>query len=186
MTSRIFISYRRQDSGGQAIALGDRLRKEFGDESVFMDVDGIPLGTDFVEVLIDEVRRCSVLLVLIGPQWCERLDNPDDFVRVEVRAALQRSKLVVPIVLDQAKIPPSDTLPEDIRAISRRSGFELKHASFHTDLDRLVSELRRRPPSIASTQESQPAPGPWYWAALTFMMMLVFAVIFLFVGPFFR
>lgn len=193
MSTRIFISYRRQDSGGQAIALGDRLKKEFGEDSVFMDVDGIPFGTDFVEVLINEVKRCSVLLVLIGPQWFDlldkhgkrRLDDPDDFVRVEIRAALQRDKLVVPIILDLGEMPPSDMLPEDIRALCRRSGFELKHASFHPDLDRLVSELRR-PPPIAVAQESQPAPGPWYWAALTFLMMLVLAVIFLFVGPFFR
>jgi hypothetical protein len=153
---RIFLSYRREDSAGQAGRVSDRLVREFGDGCLFMDVSGIPLGVDFVKRLTEEVASCDVLLAMIGPRWIDirdengdrRLDNPDDFVRIEIRAALQRAIPLIPILLDGTKIPKANLLPEDVRALAVRNGLDLRHASFHADLDRLVRELKP-PPSLA-------------------------------------
>src|SRR5262245_47821980 len=113
MATTIFISYRRDDSAGHAGRVMDRLEQEFGRDYLFMDVDSIPLGTDFVRILREEVAKCTVLLAVIGPRWSEvrdedgtpRLNNPNDFVRIEIAAALQRNISVIPILLDGAKIP---------------------------------------------------------------------------------
>ena len=96
----------------------DRLKIELGPHLLFMDVDTIPLGTNFEEVLHEEVAKCGVLLAVIGPNWSDardedgkrRLDDPNDFVRLEIAAALQRDIPVIPILLDNAKIPKASQL----------------------------------------------------------------------------
>lgn len=169
MTERIFISYRRDDSAGHAGRVFDRLRQDFKDSVLFMDVDAIPLGANFVKVLREEVGRCSVLLAIIGPRWLEamdedgarRLDNPDDFVRVEIAAALARDIPVIPILLEGARIPAATTLPADLQELSQRNGLDVRHASFHGDMDKLVRGLKGRadqtpvPPATATV----PRPG---------------------------
>lgn len=105
--ARIFLSYRREDSGGWAGRLYDRLSQHFGDEHVFMDVDTIELGLDLVEVIQQAVRSCDVLLALIGRQWLTvadamgrpRLANPKDFVRLEIATALARNIRVIPVLV---------------------------------------------------------------------------------------
>jgi hypothetical protein len=119
MPSKVFISYRRDDAGHAAGRVHDRLEREFGGDLLFMDVAAIPLGRDFTKVLRDEVAKCDVLLALIGPNWLNvrdeednrRLDNPADFLRIEIETALQRDIPVIPILLDGAKIPKADELP---------------------------------------------------------------------------
>jgi len=99
MATKVFISYRRDDSAGHAGRVQDRLERELGRDLLFMDVDAVPLGDNFVTVLSEEVAKCDVLLAVIGPNWLNardedgsrRLDNPHDFVRIEIGAALQRS-----------------------------------------------------------------------------------------------
>ena len=98
MAAKVFISYRRGDSAGYAGRLMDRLKTELGRDVLFMDVDAIPLGTNFENVLHEEVAKCAVLLAVIGPNWSDargengkrRLDDPNDFVRIEIAAALKR------------------------------------------------------------------------------------------------
>jgi len=150
MPYRIFDSYRREDSAGYAGRLNDRLALEFGKDSVFMDVDGIPLGVDFVKRLTEEVAKCDVLLAVIGPRWIDlpdddgtrRLDNPNDFVRVEIRTALARDIPVIPILLDKISMPRARLLPDDLKAFAVRTALALRHETFHADLDRLVKELK--------------------------------------------
>src|SRR5712671_6332830 len=104
MAGKIFISYRREDSAGSAGRVHDRLLTEFGPDLLFMDVDTIPLGANFVKVLREEVAKCDTLLAVVGANWLDvrdeqgnrRLDNPEDFVRVEIAAALQRDIPVIP------------------------------------------------------------------------------------------
>jgi hypothetical protein len=147
---KIFLSYRREDSAGQAGRLADRLKLEFGD-ILFMDVDGIPLGVNFVERLSEEIATCNVLLAVIGHEWlnirdqsgARRLDNPTDFVRVEIATALRRSIPLIPILLDGTKLPQRDQLPEDLRELTIRNGLDLRHASFHVDVGRLIHELQQ-------------------------------------------
>ncbi len=151
MQRRIFLSYRREDSAGQSGRIRDRLVRDFGKDYLFMDVDGIPLGTNFIKRLNDEVASCDVLLAVIGKQWIElrderghrRLDNPHDFVRIEISAALQRDIPLIPILLDGTKIPSAELLPDNMKELAVRNALDVRHASFHADLDRLVGELKR-------------------------------------------
>jgi hypothetical protein len=157
MSSKIFISYRRDDSSGHAGRALDRLQREFG-SNVVMDVDAIPLGVNFVKALHEEVARCGVLLAVIGPGWLDarddhgdrRLDNPKDFVRIEIAAALQRDVPVIPILLDGARIPKADQLPDDLKELASRNGLDVRHASFHSDMDKLIRGLKGWQPSAPS------------------------------------
>ena len=115
----IFVSYRREDSEHLAGRLYDRLADRFGEGQVFMDVDTIELGVDFGEEIVRAVARCKVLLAVIGPGWLtaadergpRRLDNPKDFVRLEIETALDRGVRVIPILAQGAVMPCQDELP---------------------------------------------------------------------------
>ncbi len=162
MASKIFISYRRDDSAGHAGRVHDRLEQEFGRESLFMDVDAIPLGVDFVERIGAEVAKCTVLLAIIGPNWLDaadedgnrRLHSEHDFVRVEIAAALKRNIPVIPILLEGTRVPKAERLPDELKSLARRNGLDVRHTSFRSDMDRLVRGLRgavaRQPPPPAT------------------------------------
>jgi hypothetical protein len=149
-TRKIFLCYRRDDSAGDTGRLHDRLALEFGDKCIFMDVDGIRLGTNFVKRLTAEVESCDALLAVIGPNWLDardeegnrRLDDPHDFVRIEIGAALQREIPVIPILLNGTKIPRADRLPSELQELALRSALDVRHGSFHSDVARLIADLR--------------------------------------------
>src|SRR5574341_1955028 len=123
----IFISYRREDTAGHAGRLFDRLRARFGRERVFMDVEGIEAGADFVEAIEGAVGSCDVLLAMIGKEWLRctdrsgrrRLDDPHDFIRLETAAAFRRKVRVIPVLVEDADIPGPDDLPEDLKPLAR-------------------------------------------------------------------
>ena len=150
MAAKVFISYRREDSAAYAGRIRDRLEHEFGRGPLFIDVDDIPLGINFVKVLREEIAKCGVLLAVIGPRWLDardedgtrRLDNPNDFVRIEIAVALQREIPVIPILLDGTKIPKTGQLPKDLEELALRNRLNVRHDSFHTDMDKLIQELR--------------------------------------------
>jgi hypothetical protein len=166
MTRGIFISYRRSDSSGYAGRIFDRLAPSFSRERVFMDVDNIELGLDFVEVLSDRVASCDALLAIIGRDWLEardaagkrRLDDPHDFVRIEIEAALKRNTRVIPVLVEGASMPSSDELPEPLKGLARRQGVEISHNRFDSDADLLIRALRRI--VEAKQAEAQASPGP--------------------------
>jgi formylglycine-generating enzyme required for sulfatase activity len=168
MSTKVFISYRREDSGFAARGVHDRLARELGSESLFMDVDAIALGLDFVEVLSAEVAKCDVLLAIIGPSWLEardedgnrRLDSEHDFVRIEIAAALQRNIRVIPILLEGTRIPRAERLPDDVKPLARRNGLDVRHASFPADMDRLVNALHRASPPPAPPLTPRPVAPP--------------------------
>jgi len=149
-TRRIFISYRRADSAGYAISIYDRFAKHFGKDAIFMDVDTIEAGLDFVEVLENAVQSCEVLVALIGKQWLNikdedgkrRLDNPQDFVRIEVATALKRGIRVIPVLIDGTPMPNSDQLPSNLESLSRRNAVPVNLHSFDDDADRLIRQLK--------------------------------------------
>jgi formylglycine-generating enzyme required for sulfatase activity len=170
MTSaRVFISYRRDDSAGHAGRVHDRLAHEFGNNLLFMDVDSIPLGSDFIKVLREEVAKCDVLLAVIGNHWLDasdaegkrRLDSENDFVRVEIATALQRDIPVIPILLDGAKIPKAEQLPPDLQGLTARNGLDVRHASFHVDMDRLIGGLKAQSgePHTPAAMQANPSDG---------------------------
>jgi flavin reductase (DIM6/NTAB) family NADH-FMN oxidoreductase RutF len=129
----IFLSYRREDTGYVAGILYERLQKVFGSSSVFIDVDTIPLGVDFREHLYNAVSKCDVLLAIIGDSWlgsinqtARAIDNPTDFVRIEIEAALQRKIPIVPVLVGKAQMPMEDALPETLRPLVFRNAAELR------------------------------------------------------------
>jgi len=147
----IFVSYQRDESAGFAGRIFDRLVSSFSREQIFMDVDNIEPGLDFVDVLNERVGACEVLLAVIGPSWSaamdshgtRRLDDPHDFVRIEVEAALQRKVRVIPILVTGSRMPRPEELPESMRALTRRQAFEVSHAHFNRDVDGLIRALKR-------------------------------------------
>lgn len=149
--SGIFICYRREDSGGHAGRLYDRLVAHFGDEQTFMDLDRIEPGEDFVHVIERAVGSCEILLAVIGRSWLKsldemgrrRLDNPNDFVSVEIVAAFARDVRVIPVLVQGAQMPRAQDLPEALRPLSRRQAFDLSDQRWRQDVDRLVSTLDR-------------------------------------------
>ena len=148
----IFISYRREDSQGEAGRLSDSLAKIFGDSKVFLDVEGIRAGQDFRQEIETKVASCSVLLVLIGPNWLDstaasgqrRLDDPHDFVRLEISSALKRGIPVVPVLVRQAQMVTSEQLPPDLSALAFRQAAELRHNRWDADVAALAASLRPR------------------------------------------
>jgi hypothetical protein len=148
-SGRVFISYRRQESSGLAGRLYDRLAARFGDDQVFMDVDTIALGVDFAEVITQAVSSCEVLLAVIGPRWLSatdedgrrRLDDPDDLVRLEIAAALERDIRVIPILVEGAVMPRRQQLPEALAGLARRNALFLRHESFRADAERLLAAV---------------------------------------------
>lgn len=147
---RVFISYRREDSGTIVGRIHDRLVRDFGAGNVFKDIDNIPFGVDFVDHLDHEVEKCSVLFAVIGPDWLtaaaddggRRLDDPHDFVHIEIASALRRKIPVVPILVDGARVPAAGDLPDDLKPLARRNGIRIRHdPDFHNDMSRLLSRL---------------------------------------------
>ncbi|NER81447.1 MAG: toll/interleukin-1 receptor domain-containing protein [Leptolyngbya sp. SIO1D8] len=147
----IFISYRRSDSQAEAGRIYDNLVPVFGPDRLFKDVDNIPYGVDFVEYLDQAVAQCDVVIALVGHTWLtvtdaqgkRRLDDPRDFVRIEVASALKRDILVVPVLLNGASMPAPETLPEELRSLTRRNAVQVRQdPDFHRDLQRVITNLK--------------------------------------------
>ena len=149
--AKIFISYRRSDSQHAV----DRLQQEMrpyvknARRDIFVDVDNIPIGRDFEEHLQGKVSECDALLAVIGPDWLtstkddgtRRIDDPEDFVRTEIAAALSRNIPVVPVLLDGASVPHESQLPENLKALAKRHGAQLERKSFAADVDHIMRGL---------------------------------------------
>ncbi|MEL7445466.1 MAG: SUMF1/EgtB/PvdO family nonheme iron enzyme [Pseudomonadota bacterium] len=157
----IFISYRRSDSQWAASRLFDTLAQAFPNDQLFMDVDSIDPGQDFITVLEDKIAQCDVFLALIGPRWLtdsliegqRRIDDPEDFVRIEIGRALARDETVtIPILLDGAEVPQEGELPDSLRPLARRQFVRLSHEGYRTEVSRLVAAISK------AFERSQAAP----------------------------
>jgi hypothetical protein len=145
----IFISYRRDDSAGFAGRLYDRLASRYGPDRLFMDVDTIRPGHDFAEDIVGALSESAVCVVLIGRHWesitlpdgRRRLDDPTDFVRLEVAAAIREGVTVIPVLVEGAPMPSPASLPEELRALSRRQAIDLSNERWNYDVGRLVLAL---------------------------------------------
>ena len=150
MSGEIFISYRREDSAAWAGRLSDRLSARFPQSHIFMDVD-MDLGIDFVEEIEKNVGACDVLIVVIGRHWLSsadeegrrRLDNPEDFVRLEIGTALKRGIRVIPVLVEGALMPQSGQLPDDLKLLARRNALNISHDRFRADAERLNGAVER-------------------------------------------
>ena len=160
MGRAIFISYRRDDTEGEAGRLFDDLVRAFGDNSVFMDVTGINPGIDFRKAIDDNVATCGVLLAMIGPTWAtitnssgeRRLDDPNDFVRLEIGSAPWRRNIaVIPVLVHDAKMPRPDQLPENLKNLAYRNSVEITHARWNSDVQLLTQALSQYVTATSST-----------------------------------
>ena len=148
---KFFINYRREDTAPYAGRLYDRLTEHFGADQVFMDIDQIEPGEDFVEVINRKVGACEIAIISIGPNWLgvtdasgkRRLDDEEDFVRMEIIAALERKIRVVPVLVGGARMPRRRDLPEALAPLARRNAIELSETRFHADVNRLIEAIER-------------------------------------------
>jgi len=157
----IFISYRREDSAGYTRAIFDQLAQRFPKNRIFMDVDSIEPGLPFDQVITNAVGRCDVLLAMIGRRWLEprdgagpRLNDPKDFVRIEIAAALSRDIRVIPVLLDGAAMPAEDQLPEPLRPLALRNAIEVSNTRFASDVARLAD-------AVGKTIGRSATPASW-------------------------
>ncbi len=146
----IFVSYRREDSRAITGRISDRLTQHFGTHAVFRDVDSIPIGVDFRDRIRETIEKSDVLICIIGPGWLNardeddsrRLDKEEDFVRLEIEAALAQEIAVVPVLVDAAEMPAADELPESLAPLAYRNAlFIPREPFFHAGVDKLVEEI---------------------------------------------
>ncbi len=165
--AKIFISYRREDCPAHAGRLSDRLRAYFGEDAVFMDIDTIPPGRDFIDFITAAVSSCDALIALIGDEWLSctgrdgrrRLDDPDDFVRLEIAAALQRQTMVIPVLVERASMPGPEDLPAPLAPLARYHALEISDQRWRYDVDQLIRALETVLPDSNSGAESLARPG---------------------------
>jgi hypothetical protein len=159
----VFISYRREDTAGFAGRIYDRLASGLGREKIVFDFGALIRGADLVDVISDRVGKCDVLVVLISPHWIttadengrRRIDDPHDFVRIEIEAALERGVRVIPVLVDGAAMPRPEDLPEGLKKLTRRQGIEISHDRFDADVERLVRVLSLLEEELGSRETAE-------------------------------
>ena len=189
----IFISYRRDDASDVTGRIADVLKSKFGEDVLFKDVDSIPLGTDFRRVIADAVGRCDVLLVIIGDDWLDareesggrRIDAPNDFVHIEVRAALERDIPVIPVLVELTNMPQDKDLPEPLRPLAFRHAISVRaDPDFHNDMERLCRALSSLVKQAPKLPRQRPRAAVVLAASMLVMLALgAVAVYFLVVTP---
>jgi hypothetical protein len=179
--AHIFISYRRADSRLVANRIYDRLVQAFGKKDIFKDIDNIPLGKDFRGVLREATAACQIMLVIIGPEWLDiqdsatgrrRLDDPDDFVRLEVQTGLERDMLVIPVLVEKATMPSALQLPDALRELAYKNASIINDdPHFHHDMNRLIAYMREH------LIGQNPRLIDWRWIVGIISILLIAALI---------
>lgn len=150
---RVFVCYRREDSAGYTGRIYDRLVSRFGERQVFIDVDTIAPGDDFIEVIDSTIKSCDAVVAVIGRNWLpmvddvgrSRIHDQHDFVRLELEAALARGVRIVPLLVGGGQLPKSEALPEGLQAILRRQALEIREPGFNDGVERLIKALASTP-----------------------------------------
>ncbi len=186
----IFINYRRNDAKGEAGRLFDWLSRYFGKDQVFMDVSGsIEPGVEFDKAIEKAVSSCDALIVVIGKEWLtavdekgrRRLDDPNDFVRLEIAAALRRDIRVIPVLVQDVAMPAEDHLPDDLKRLSRRQASELSDNRWEFDTEQLVKVLEKigikAKAGVKNTADESPQPAQvtkkFKWKIITSLVLSV-------------
>jgi hypothetical protein len=172
--AKIFLSYRRDDSIGVSGRIYDRLHAHFGPDAVFRDIDNIPFGVDFREYIDSAVGRCDLVLVVIGKNWAgeidayRRIDDPRDFVCIEVEGALKRNIPVIPILIDRTTMPNEADLPPSLAGLTYRNAIDMDQGrDSHPHVDRLIRGIelhfqsrQKKGAEVDSTETAADGPGP--------------------------
>jgi hypothetical protein len=163
-----FISYRRDDAAGYAGRLHEALENRLGSDQVFRDIDTLEPGQDFVETIEMRLTECRVLLAMIGREWLDsrdasgqrRLEQPHDYVRLEIARALARLDVrVIPVLIEGASMPAASTLPDDLRALARKQAVHLRDDAWDHDVDRLASVISEVCATPVLAARVAPAPS---------------------------
>lgn len=163
---KVFICYRREETGAHAGRIYDSMVARFGEENAFMDLELAP-GVDFVEHITNVVSGCLALIIVMGPHWAtvedaggrRRLDDPEDFVRLEVQNALRRDDVTpIPVLVGGAQMPRAEDLPAELRPLTRRNALEMSDGRWRYDVNRLMSTLDELLPGSAKTPPPPPPP----------------------------
>ncbi len=148
---KIFISYRRQDSQHIVGRIYDHLALAFGEPAVFKDVESIPLGSDFRKEIGRSLNGCVIVIVVIGPGWVEakdrdgnrRLNEPSDYLRLEIETALKSSSTVFPLVVEGASMPPATALPDELSELAFLNCAEVRNdPDFRADMGKVISAIQ--------------------------------------------
>jgi len=171
---KIVLNYRRDDAAGHAAHLYEDLVERFGEGNVFMDIDAMEPGVDFPKVIEGAVGSCDAFVAMIGQRWLSatdakgrpRLENPKDFVRLEIEAALWREVRLIPVLVQDAEMPSSEDLPESLAPLAHKHALEIRDSSRRYDVDRLIDALEK----VAEEKQGQvpppPPPPPSWWKRL--------------------
>ncbi len=168
--SRIFVSYRKDDAAYAAAGVAAGLARWFEADEVFLDNRSIAVGMVYPPVIRTALQKCTALVALIGPRWLvgQRINDPNDWVRIELRTAFKRGIAVVPTLLDGATLPAEADLPHDVAKLALSQYRHLRRRSFQTDVDTLAQDLgaRRQPqPQAGWTQYNQPRDNSVVYAS---------------------
>ncbi len=160
----IFISYRRNDSAGHAGRLYDTLCARYGAERVFLDVDDIRPGEDFARKLENTEGNCSALVVVIGKGWLiPRLNEPEDFVRLEIARGLQAKLRIFPVLVQGARMPERHELPDDLADLAHVQALEIRDDRFQRDAADLIAALGEIAPVAQSWAGTWRATVKYSW-----------------------
>jgi hypothetical protein len=178
--NRIFINYRRSDSGPWAGWIHERLLRDFGSRRLFMDIDSISSGRKFGEVLEESMTRCGSMLTIIGKEWIDarnengsrRLDDPNDYVRREIATALNREILVVPLLVGGAELPSADILPAELRPLRERQARPVTLESFSPTMQGVIRDIRNQ---LRGTWQQLLLKG---FVALALLALLIITLMF--------
>jgi len=148
MDNKIFISYRRDDSSGYALALYNSLLQSYNKSQLFFDIDSIAYGEDFVDEIKQSIKQSILLLVLIGDNWIFDKNNNSqfdekDFVLIEISEAIKQNKIVLPVVINEKNIPKSDDLPDTIKQLSNKQVFVIKPITSKNDIEELIEIVKK-------------------------------------------
>ncbi len=152
MATNIFISYRKEDSKWNTQLLYDRLSKYFSPKSIFKDFNTIKAGEDYRKVIENALSKCHVLLVIIGKNWLnsmdengkQRLQNPEDLLRIEIETALNRNIRVIPILFDNVSMPSNAQLPETLSSLTLRQSVSVSETNFDYDIRHLAEAIKNK------------------------------------------
>ena len=148
MAGKIFINYRRDDSASHALAVAGYLENKFGKRNIFIDIDRLRAGLKFRTVLEDKLGQCKVMLAIIGPNWVDardggsrRIDNPEDWVRLEIERALARKIPVIPVLVAGATLPSKSDLPPSLQPLLKHQGATLTTNGFRYEMAGLARDV---------------------------------------------
>jgi TIR domain-containing protein len=165
VSREVFISYRRDDAWSEGRLLADTIRRQFGEDSVFMDTSDIRWGEEWPEAIRGALENASVVLAVIGPGWLtaqdeygrRRLDDPDDWVRQEIQLGLELGKTIMPLLVRHSSMVPAVALPPEISSLSSRQAFGIRAESWPHDVQFVLRELE---PHLGPRVAAAPASAP--------------------------